>query len=1386
MGVRSGGAHLLYKKTSGTMSFPAVGTLIAQGPNNDPWAHGVTYQIEILYTEDRIKVNVNGITKFDVSAADAGVAQFPAGRFGFYNYSQGGVTFGNIQNAPASDAPIPPSAQDDSYGMEPNSTLNINFINGILKNDYDANLDEFTIVLVSDVSNGSLSLDTNDGSFVYTPTAGYEGTDAFTYKLVQDDNGAESSVRTVTIGIITSNQAPTDIQLTNASISEGAADDTNIGTLSTTDADNPNDQHDYSLTNNGGGRFTVIGNTLVAANSSLLTPGDYTITVRSTDLFGTSVAENFTITVVSNDKPTSADGQVVMESDDNYTFSSADFSFNDTDGDTFGGIRIETVETDGDLEYEGADVFDGTVINDISLLNFKSPANSIGDPYATFTFKVFDSRGGISTDAYTMNVEVIDGVNPVALAQNVNVALDATGNGSTTADLVDNGSSDAFGIASLTLSKTDFNCSDIANNPNIVTLTVTDNNGNISTTTAEVMVNDEINPTVVTQDISLQMDENGSVSISAEQFIANNDDNCGIDTVSIDRSDFDCADLGDHTVTVTVTDTSGNTATATALLTLTGDDFDGDLIADPCDTDDDNDGTPDTEDDFPLDDQEDTDTDGDGTGDNADTDDDNDGTPDSEDAFPLDENEDEDKDGDGLGDNGVVPISRYYRTAIGGFDFTIEGVNLYSNYSDLISYSNSVYIPFTENWDFGDDFFTDGNYFYRTNNTINQITRYPSISDLGAGSNGVIFNLSQNWDTDTEFFTSGNQYFRTNSSTGTDGITAYPSFTDLVADTNGVFTSFTTIFDERDQFFHDGQFFIKANSVERTHGGSLVTEYSSITRYSNLDNLANNQAFDTQTIPNTMLSFDFFGFGNARGFTINTPVLVIDENEGTGMFTLVLDDEPTSNVVFDIISSDTNEATVSSAELTFTTANWNIPQTITVFGVNDNFDRGDSMTVTITTKDSESDDAFDDLYDRVVMVTLTDDDGDTDGDSIIDALDNCPEIANVNQLDTDGDGEGDICDSDDDNDGTPDTEDAFPLDENEDTDTDDDGTGDNADTDDDNDGTPDAEDAFPQDPTENMDTDGDGTGDNADMDDDGDGIPDTEDPDSDQLDTDGDGIPDKDDLDDDNDGTPDAEDAFPKDPNEDTDTDDDGEGDNADTDDDNDGTPDTEDAFPKDATEDTDTDGDGTGDNKDTDIDNDGIPNETDAFPFNAEGDADNDGIPDEEDAFPNDAGESLDTDRDGIGDNADTDDDNDGYSDEVELAEGTNAKNANEFPLDTDGDGIPNTEDDDDDNDGVLDNEDSFPLDATPTLIPAEAFTPNGDGINDTWVIPGIDNHPNHMVRVYNRWGHEVFTARNYQNDWEGRHNANSSMLPAGSYFYVVDLGNGSAPLQGWIFINY
>ena len=86
---------------------------------------------------------------------------------------------------------------------------------------------------------------------------------------------------------------------------------------------------------------------------------------------------------------------------------------------------------------------------------------------------------------------------------------------------------------------------------------------------------------------------------------------------------------------------------------------------------------------------------------------------------------------------------------------------------------------------------------------------------------------------------------------------------------------------------------------------------------------------------------------------------------------------------------------------------------------------------------------------------------DSDGDGVPDTADNCPTVANAEQVDFDSDGKGDVCDSDDDNDGTSDDDDAFPFDASEFLDTDSDGIGNNADIDDDGDGQVDESDPQP-------------------------------------------------------------------------------------------------------------------------------------------------------------------------------------------------------------------------------------------------------------------------------------------------------------------------------------
>ena len=506
-----------------------------------------------------------------------------------------------------------------------------------------------------------------------------------------------------------------------------------------------------------------------------------------------------------------------------------------------------------------------------------------------------------------------------------------------------------------------------------------------------------------------------------------------------------------------------------------------------------------------------------------------------------------------------------------------------------------------------------------------------------------------------------------------------------------------------------------------------------------------------------------------------------------------------ADVIVPVSISDDTEASIEVESVTLSAATWNdyTAHTVTITGVDD-ADLDGSINYLLETGDPTSEDVEHDNLTASdvadVLLVNEDDERDTDGDGILDDVDNCPETANANQADLDGDGIGDVCDTDIDGDGTDNEEDAFPRDPEEDTDTDNDGIGNNEDTDDDGDGQSDEEEeaagSDPNDPNDKApDTDGDGTPDFADNDDDNDGVPDDEDncptvKNPSQADFDGDGIGDVCDPDDDNDGqsdedeieagsdpknpdstsedtdgdgVPDSEDAFPNDPEEDTDTDGDGVGDNEDTDDDGDGTLDTEDAFPLDEDEDTDTDGDGIGDNADTDIDGDGVPNSDDAFPNdpdedtdtdgdgigdNEDTDDDNDKIPDTEDEFPTSSEESVDTDGDGIGDNADTDDDGDGVLDTEDV-----------FPLDpkeafdADGDGLGDNEDPDDDNDGVEDIYDACPGTAPGTpvdvngcdllIIPTEDFTVSAtsatcSNTNDgEIVIEALDQTHSYLVTV-------------------------------------------------------
>ena len=81
--------------------------------------------------------------------------------------------------------------------------------------------------------------------------------------------------------------------------------------------------------------------------------------------------------------------------------------------------------------------------------------------------------------------------------------------------------------------------------------------------------------------------------------------------------------------------------------------------------------------------------------------------------------------------------------------------------------------------------------------------------------------------------------------------------------------------------------------------------------------------------------------------------------------------------------------------------------------------------------------------------------------------------------------------------------------------------------------------------------------------------------------------------------------------------------------------------------------------------------------------------------------------------------------------------------------------------------------------------FTPNNDSVNDVLVIECLssDNYSGNRLLIFNQWGDEVYSAQPYTNDWQGTY-ANKP-LPAGTYFYVLDLNDGSRPVNGFIVLE-
>ncbi|MEE9349505.1 MAG: gliding motility-associated C-terminal domain-containing protein, partial [Flavobacteriaceae bacterium] len=153
---------------------------------------------------------------------------------------------------------------------------------------------------------------------------------------------------------------------------------------------------------------------------------------------------------------------------------------------------------------------------------------------------------------------------------------------------------------------------------------------------------------------------------------------------------------------------------------------------------------------------------------------------------------------------------------------------------------------------------------------------------------------------------------------------------------------------------------------------------------------------------------------------------------------------------------------------------------------------------------------------------------------------------------------------------------------------------------------------------------------------------------------------------------------------------------------------------------------------------------------------------------------------------------------------------NADELVEDTDGDGIYNVFDTDDDGDGIDTIDEENPLgdcdfDDIPNYLDLDdcqgtapnGFTPNGDGINDVWIIPSVEGYPNFTLEVYNRYGNVVYEYQNQGSTnpkwWNGFSNGRWTLnegdkkVDVGTYYYIINYNDGTKePEQGWVEVEY
>ena len=86
------------------------------------------------------------------------------------------------------------------------------------------------------------------------------------------------------------------------------------------------------------------------------------------------------------------------------------------------------------------------------------------------------------------------------------------------------------------------------------------------------------------------------------------------------------------------------------------------------------------------------------------------------------------------------------------------------------------------------------------------------------------------------------------------------------------------------------------------------------------------------------------------------------------------------------------------------------------------------------------------------------------------------------------------------------------------------------------------------------------------------------------------------------------------------------------------------------------------------------------------------------------------------------------------------------------------------------------------------DGFSPNGDGVNDAYVIPWLNKYEKVSIKIFNRWGNVVYNEDLYKNNWDGKSNVGVSIgkeLPVGTYYYIIHIHDKNEKIDGFVYLN-